>query len=146
MESTDKKIEVVRLFYELNKILKHNMHKDMECIGITVPQSFVIGTLVKSGEMKISELSNKVNLSNSTISGIIDRLENQQLVTRTRSQEDRRIVYVKATPKVHELYQGIYQKAEKSFGDLLSSGTPEELEKIIVGLNTLKKVLKDSNK
>lgn len=146
MESTNKKIEVVKLFYELNKILKCHMHKDMESIGITLPQGFVLGTLVKFGEMKISELSNKVNLSNSTITGIIDRLENQQMVVRSRSTEDRRIVYVKVTPKVDDLYKGIFKKAEETFEDLLSAGTSEELDKMIEGLNTLKKVLKESNK
>ena len=35
--------------------------------------------------MKITELSNKLCLSNSTVSGIIDRLEKQEMVVRERS-------------------------------------------------------------
>lgn len=141
----NKKVEIVRIFSEVNKILKHSMRKEIANIGITMPQGFVLGTLLKSGEMKISELSKNVNLSNSTISGIIDRLENQQLVVRTRSDEDRRIVYVNVTPKVEEIYKGMFKKAEEIFGDLLSTGTSEELEKIMEGLDTLKKILNDRN-
>jgi DNA-binding MarR family transcriptional regulator len=141
METKNNKVEVARLFFEVNKILKHSIRKSFEDIGITLPQMLVIGTLTKLGEMKITELSKKLNLSNSTISGIIDRLEKQELVVRTRSEKDRRIVYVKVTPKFGELHKGFHQKIEESFSDLLSTGTPDEIEKIIVGLNTLKIIL-----
>jgi DNA-binding MarR family transcriptional regulator len=141
METINNKVEVARLFFEVNKILKRSTRKSFEDIGITLPQMLVIGTLTKFGEMKITELSKKLNLSNSTISGIIDRLEKQELVVRTRSEKDRRIVYVKVTPKFGELHKGFHQKIEESFSDLLSTGTPDEIEKIIVGLNTLKIIL-----
>jgi DNA-binding MarR family transcriptional regulator len=145
MDTVNKKVEVARLFSKVNKIIKHNMRKSFEDVGITMPQGFVIGTLIQSGEMKISELSRKINLSNSTISGIIDRLEKRQLVVRTRSEEDRRIVYVKVTPKFGEIHKGFHEKLEGSFENLLSSGTTEEIDKIIEGLSILKKILNDNN-
>lgn len=145
METTNKKAEVVKLFSDVNKILKCSMRKSFEEVSITIPQSLVIGTLIKFGEMKITDLSKKVNLSNSTISGIVDRLEKQQLVVRTRSEEDRRIVYVKVTPRFNEIFKGIYRKAEESFEELLGPGSPEEIEKILEGLNALKKILNDKN-
>lgn len=142
-EVTNKKMDVARLYFGVVKIIKHSMRKNFECSGITFPQSMVIHALIENSEMKITDLSNKIDLSNSTISGIIDRLEKQQLVVRTRSDEDRRTVYVKVTPKVEEFHRGIHQKVEESFNDLLSKGTPEEIDKIIVGLDTLKRILKD---
>lgn len=145
METVSKKVEVARLFFEVNKTIKHSMRRRLEDIGITLPQSLVIGALIKFGEMKITELSRKINLSNSTISGIIDRLEKQQLVIRTRSEEDRRIVYVKVTPKFGEIHNGFHKIIEKNFEDLLSAGTPEEIEKIIEGLHVLKKMLNDKH-
>ena len=143
METTNKKAEVVRLFSEISKVIKHNMRHDFRNLGITIPQGIVIGTLMKFGEMKISELSRKVNLSNSTISGIIDRLEKQQLVVRTRSAKDRRLVYVNVTPKVDELFKGVHKKAEEMFADLLGTGTAAEFEKIIEGLSLLKNIMND---
>lgn len=141
MEPLDKKAEVAKLFSEVSKSLKHSMRKSFEDMGLTLPQSLVIGTLLHFGEMKITELSQRLNLSNSTISGIVDRLEKQQLVARNRSQEDRRIVYVKLTPKFKKVFRGIYKKTEETFAELLNAGTPEEIEQIIAGLNTLKKIL-----
>lgn len=145
MKSINKKAEVTKIFFEVNKMFKRSMHRSFEDIGITLPQSLVISTLIKSGEMKISELSRKINLSNSTISGIIDRLEKKQLVVRTRSEVDRRIVYVKVSPKFEEIHKGFIKKAEESFAELLSAGTSEDIDKIIDGLTTLKKILNERN-
>lgn len=141
MGAINKRVEVARLFFEVGKNIKKSMRKDFEVDGLTMPQTMVIGTLIENGEMKMTELSSMLKLSNSTISGIIDRLEKQQLVIRTRSHEDRRTVYVSTTKKVEEFHQGIHKKLEKSFEDILSNGTPDEIEKIIIGLHTLKKIL-----
>ncbi len=141
MEEDTGKAEVARLLLEVGRVVKHSMKRNFGDTGITLPQSMVIGALIESGEMKISELGSKINLSNSTISGIIDRLEKQHLVVRTRSDEDRRAVYVKITSKVEEFHKGIHKKAEESFKELLKDGTPEEIEKIVTGLQTLNKIL-----
>jgi len=143
LDNSGAKAEAARLFSEVEKTLKHSMRKTFEDVGLTMPQCMVIGALIKSGEMKISELSNKVKLSNSTVSGIVDRLENQGLVVRTRSEEDRRTVFVKTTKKVEEIYNGIHKKVEESFENLLSLGTDEEMGKIVEGLNTLNRILKE---
>lgn len=141
METATKKTEIARLYYEVSKVLNDSMRKSYEGTGITVPQSLVIGTLLKYGEMKITELSRRINLSNSTISGIVDRLERQRLVERSRSDKDRRVVLVKLAPGFEEICKGTCKKAEESFNDLLNPATPAELETIINGLNVLKKVL-----
>jgi DNA-binding MarR family transcriptional regulator len=135
------KTEVGRLIFELGKLMRQYMRKHFEHEGITMPQSSVLGMLMKNGEMKITELSSKLMLSNSTVSGMIDRLEKQKLVERRRSEEDRRIVYVKASPAFFEMHQESHKKIEKSFEELLDTGTPEEIEKIIDGLKTLKKIV-----
>ena len=146
METINKKAEVARLFYDVNKVLKRSMRKSFENSGITIPQSLVMGTLIQHGEMKITELSKKINLSNSTISGIVDRLEKNELVARVRSEKDRRIVFVKITPKFEEIHKGFYKLAQESFEELLSAGTTEEFEQIIEGLSALKKILNESGK
>lgn len=143
MDTINRKVKVAKLFSGVNKTLKRSLRKSFEDVGITLPQGLVIGTLIEFGEMKISELSRKINLSNSTVSGIIDRLEKHQLAVRSRSEVDRRVVNVKVTPKFEEIHQGFIKKAEESFAELLSTGTDEEIEKVMEGLTTLKKILND---
>lgn len=141
MDNFNKKEETARLFFEVSRMLKQCMRKSFESSELTMPQSVIAFTLIKFGKMKISDLSDRVNLSNSTVSGIVDRLEKQGYVERVRSEEDRRTVYVNVTDEFQEIHKGFHKNMVKNFEDMLSSGTPEQMEKINEGLGTLKTIL-----
>lgn len=146
MEELNKGIAISRLISETAMLLKHNMMKGLEDTGVTAPQGMVLGTLSKLGQIKISELSERLGLSNSTVSGIVDRLEKLQFVERIRSEEDRRVVYVRLTSKFQEMHKGFHVKAEENIASIAAKADPEELSKIIEGLDTLKKLLERENK
>jgi DNA-binding MarR family transcriptional regulator len=133
--------EIGELFSAIEKRLRHAMRRCFVDKGITMPQGMLIGILHKQGEVKVTELSEKMGLSNSTVSGIIDRLEKQDIVERVRSQEDRRIVYVKLTKKYSEAHKGFDKIASEQFAIMIDGGSKEELDKIIEGLRTLKAIL-----
>jgi DNA-binding MarR family transcriptional regulator len=143
--SSNERTEVGRLVFEMGKLMKQYMRKHFDHEGLTMPQGSVLGILMKNGEMKITDLSGEMSLSNSTVSGIVDRLERQELVERRRSSEDRRVVYVKVSGKFLEIHEETHKKLEKVFVDMLGRGTHEEIEKIIDGLNTLKKIINECN-
>ena len=131
METSNDSAKVAKLFREVMHLFKQSMSKVFEDIGITAPQGMVIGILSKEKTLKITELSTKLSLSNSTVSGIVDRLEKQGMVKRKRSEQDKRVVYV----------SNFHQRIEEKIEDAMSKGTPEELAKVFEGLDALKKLL-----
>jgi DNA-binding MarR family transcriptional regulator len=140
-EEMSKGIRAIRLIKQVMGSVKHNMGKQFENMNITGPQGMLVGTLIHYGEMKISDLSEKLGLSNSTVSGIVDRLESQGLVERTRSTEDRRVVYVNVTPEFKKNAKEHFKEFEKKFESMMSKATPEELDTILKGIATLKEVI-----
>ncbi|MEQ8433202.1 MAG: MarR family transcriptional regulator [Oceanicaulis sp.] len=60
--------------------------------GLTAPQLVVMQALAKSGATKPSVLSRKVSLSQPTVTAILERLTAAGLVTRAKSDTDRRAV------------------------------------------------------
>jgi DNA-binding MarR family transcriptional regulator len=64
---------------------------------ITVPQVMCLDELREKGALTVAVLADAIHLSPSTTVGIIDRLEKKKLVTRTRSNIDRRSVFVEIT-------------------------------------------------
>jgi len=96
--------------------------------------------------MKITELSNHLSLSNSTVSGIIDRLEAQEMVIRERSKDDKRVVYVSISPNFEEMHKNFHKRFEKDIENIMNQGTKEELQKIFEGLDVLKKLLSNEEK
>jgi DNA-binding MarR family transcriptional regulator len=65
--------------------------------GLTVPQLVCLSAVVKEKQITAVALSLQVNLSPSTLVGILDRLEKGGLIQRVRSVEDRRQVIINAT-------------------------------------------------
>lgn len=146
METIDESIEVARLFQEVMHLFKHNMDRLLDDTGVSAQQGMVLGVLSKNKKIKITELSNQLCLSNSTVSGIIDRLEKQGMVSRERSEEDKRVVYVSISPDFKSHHQVFREKFEKNIQTMMSQGDAEELHKIFEGLVALKKLLSEQQK
>ncbi len=146
METLDESIEVAKLFQEVMQLFKHNTKKLLCDTGMSAPQGMVLGLLGKNKKMKITELSSKLCLSNSTVSGIIDRLETQKMVIRERSKEDKRVVYVSISPNFQDMHEIFRKKFEKNIENIMSQGSIEELHKIFEGLEALKKLLSNQQK
>ena len=66
-------------------------------VGLTGPQLVCLRVLGRLGRCTPSELARHVALSQATVTGIVDRLARRQLVTRARSEADRRLVEVTIT-------------------------------------------------
>ena len=71
--------------------------------GLTGPQLVCLRTLAMMDACTPSRLAREVDLSQATITGIVDRLEMQGLVRRERDTRDRRRVSVCVTPTGHQL-------------------------------------------
>jgi DNA-binding MarR family transcriptional regulator len=70
--------------------------------GLTGPQLVVLKELFSRSPSSVGELARAVNLSQATVTGILDRLERKGMVTRARSTDDRRKVLVAHTDAARE--------------------------------------------
>ncbi|MEK6265497.1 MAG: MarR family transcriptional regulator [Clostridium sp.] len=134
----------LKIFKSLKRVghmVKQSMVQQFNEMNLTGPQGMMIGILSHDGEMKISDLSEKIGLSNSTVSGIIDRLEKQGLVERTRSIEDRRVVYVNISDKFKEISKKRFCKIEETLENIMEKATAEEIDTILKGLDTLEQLM-----
>jgi DNA-binding MarR family transcriptional regulator len=65
--------------------------------GLTTPQIIVLQTIRDLGEVSTGQISERVNLSQGTVTSILDRLESRTLIERYRSVADRRVVHARLT-------------------------------------------------
>jgi len=137
-ESVSKIIDLTRNF---NKSMRHKFYHSMHDSGFTLPQLSVISILEKHGEQKVSELSLKMRLSDSTVSGILDRLEQKDIIKRERTKDDRRVVKISLTGKSQKFCKDFRRKKEKYFTQLLKNLSEQEIKDIIKGLEILNHAL-----
>lgn len=102
--------------------------------GLTGPQVSALKILEAVGDLSLTELSERMSARNSTITGIVDRMERDGLVVRERSQTDRRVVLIRATEKGQKLAKGLPVGAVEVFTSALKSlpeGDRRELRRIL---------------
>jgi DNA-binding MarR family transcriptional regulator len=73
--------------------------------GLTGPQLIVLQEISKNDEITPGHLANAISLSQATVSGILERLEKRDLVSRRRSASDRRRVLVRTTAKADQMLE-----------------------------------------
>lgn len=85
--------------------------------GLTTSQLMILLVLMdmKDAALPIGNLTQELAISFPSVTGIIDRLYKENLVERTHSEQDRRLVLVKLTDEGKE----IADKLMKSFEELL---------------------------
>ena len=91
----------VRILRSLRRIIRAvdiHSRKLASTYRVTTPQLLTLLYVAECGPVSSTQIGERVNLSNSTIVGILDRLEEKGLVRRERGTEDRRLVFVTATP------------------------------------------------
>ena len=109
---------------------------------LTGPQLTVMKLLEQVGDLSLSELSDRIRAQNSTVTGIIDRMEREGLVVRERSKEDRRVVHIKLTTKGQALAREIPIEPIEIFKGALETLSATEMRDLVRILSKVAKRVK----
>jgi MarR family 2-MHQ and catechol resistance regulon transcriptional repressor len=77
--------------------------------GLTTPQFGVLEALYHLGPLSLGGLADKLLVTGGNVTYVMDRLENQGLVYRERSPEDRRVIQAKLTEAGHAKIADVFQ-------------------------------------
>lgn len=112
--------------------------------GLTASQGEVIRyilRLYKKRDLTAQDLVEELGLSQSTVAGILKRLESKELITRTTDETDGRRSILAPTQKGLELQQALRKSMNESEKIMLQGMTPEEISTLDVllqkGLNNI---------
>ena len=95
--------EIMQSLRRVIKSLQDYSQKVCTFFGVTGPQLWVLKTINESGSLSLGELSKRMYLHPSTLTGVVDRLEKKGYVLRDRNAVDRRVVKVRLTSKGNRL-------------------------------------------
>lgn len=96
---------------------------DTQMSSFNMNDYYYLTEIYQLGKPKLGELATKLNLTKPAISALAKRLEKNQLIIKTQSEEDKRIYYLSLTDKGIKIIQGdneLYSKLSKLFSDLLT--------------------------
>ena len=108
--------------YSVSRLITKAYKPYLEQMEITYPQYLVLMVLWEKDEVCINEISEKLLLNTNTLSPLLKRMENSNLLKRNRSCEDERSVIIELTEKGENLKKQ-------------AAPVPDELIKILITEN-----------
>ena len=84
-------------------------------VGLTAPQLLLLQILRQKGEVTIGTLARDMNLSQATVTTVMDRLEDRGLARRIRGETDKRKVYATLTEAGDQLLLNAPTLLQQSF-------------------------------
>ena len=116
------------LVVRLGNVVAWLRNQRMQQRGITSSQSDVIRYILKHRDQPVSagDLMEQLGLSPSTMAGILKRLENKSLITRTTDEKDGRKVLIAPTREGMELEDYLKETARQTEEILLRGMTKAE--------------------
>jgi DNA-binding MarR family transcriptional regulator len=112
---------------------------DSDPFRLTLPQFYTLLYLHQmSGKCKMSDLADATHQSAASLTGVVDRLLEKQLVMRARHEHDRRQVMVVVTPRGSTLIGEIKEARRKHMQIALAHLQQQEIDTL---LNLLDRVI-----
>ena len=128
--------EIFQLINILNKKYKNLQRRVVKAESLTPPQYSILTELWKSDGKQFKELASTCCCSPSTITGIVDTMEKNELVYREKHPNDRRSLLVKLTDKGKDI-QSSTPPIKIILTNCCEGFTPEEAEQLTTLLNKL---------
>jgi len=125
--SVDAIVETLVYLYTESRRLTKGLARQY---GLTGPQLTVVKLLETLDPLSLSSLSDRIKARNSTVTGIIDRMERDGLVRRERSEDDRRIVLIRLTRKGRKLAESIEVEPLALFRQALEALPEKDLKEL----------------
>ncbi|WP_291237087.1 MarR family winged helix-turn-helix transcriptional regulator [Frisingicoccus sp.] len=113
------------------------MTEKLSVFDLTPVQYAVLYCLWENDKKSPKEIAERLKLENSTISGILERMEKKGLIKRMISKEDRRFIQIMLTEKGAVLEKDVLAAVDKVNEEVMSVFSKEECENLKTQLRVL---------
>ncbi len=102
--------------------------------------------LYQRGEVNMTEIAEYIHVPLNTATGIINRMEKNELIVRTRSKEDKRVVLIGLSEKGMTQFQSLVNELMYYGMKVMSSFTKEEMNLFYKMTTKVKEILRQEKR
>ena len=121
----------------ISNALDRKRTQDMDSMALTSSQAFVLGYLTRHRDQSVSpgDLGRHFDLSQPTVTGILQRLEAKGFIRYAAHETDRRKKQIRVTDKALEIQQQVHQRFLETEALITQGMSPTELETLLALLD-----------
>jgi MarR family 2-MHQ and catechol resistance regulon transcriptional repressor len=129
MNKVDLKL-VVALARARNNIFV-KIEKSVQKYGLNISEFGVLEYLFHKGAQPVQLVAEKILVTSGTITYVIDKLIKKGLVTRVRSEDDKRVYFIELTSEGSQLISRIFPEHEAYLASLFGDVKAEDKEVLV---------------
>jgi DNA-binding MarR family transcriptional regulator len=127
--------EIMELQQRMSQVIVPYAIESWRKLDVPLAQLKSLLIIVGKGETHFSTLAQDLGVTPGDVTGIIERLVEQGLVTRKPSPEDRRKVWLQATDKGRDLLANLMESQTRHMVHILEYMNLEDLKSLLRGLS-----------
>jgi len=131
--------EIIELERKVNRALRQYSPDAWMDLSLTTAQLKSLFFIDNEGSTNFTKLAAALGVTSSNVTGIVDRLVEQELVSRKENPEDRRVLLLSVTGKGKELLTNLRERRVKQMSEVLTHMSLGELSILARGLTLLVK-------
>jgi DNA-binding MarR family transcriptional regulator len=129
--------QIIELRRQVNRVIRQHTLDSWVKLSLTIPQLKSLFYISRHGKVNPSGLASGIRVTPANVTGIVDRLVEQGLLTRTPDPDDRRISWLTVTDKGKILISDLREGRAKEMHEILDKLTEEELLIVARGFELL---------
>lgn len=139
MENMELIEEILNLQQKADNTFRHFSPQHWIELNLSIAQLKSLLFIASKGKTNFKKIAEALGVTPPNITGIIDRLVEQGLVSRTENPEDRRIMLLQVTDKGQQLLANLRERRVNYMRQVLARMSEEELLILSKGLSALVK-------
>ena len=126
-ERAQDSLKALTVLMRSSQHVQESIKRSISKFGLNTSEFGVLELLYHKGEQPIQSIGKKILLASSSLTYVIDKLENKGLVHRNPCETDRRVIYTGITEEGRKLMDEIFPINEEDIIQIFSVLEPEEL-------------------
>ena len=139
------KIEIINEMIELQRRVDRDRRQyELDAwmhLNLSIGQLKSLFFISNQGTTSLGKLAAALRVTPTNTTGVVNRLLKRKLITRTRSSDDRRVLFLRTTPLGEELIAELRQKRKERMTELFNHLNDEEAVIVTKSLKFLVKAI-----
>jgi len=139
MKQSNRNLKAFTVLFRAYQTIQDATRRDLLQFDLNQTEFSVLEFLYHHGEQPVQMIGKKILIASSSITYVIDKLEQKGYVYRKACPRDRRVTYVLLTLEGQVLMEEIFPKHEQKINEIFEVLEAQELDNMILSLKKVGK-------
>jgi DNA-binding MarR family transcriptional regulator len=129
--------QIIETQRRMNRVIRERTLDSWVKLSLTIPQLKSLFYISRHGRVNLSGLASGIRVTPANVTGIADRLVEQELLTRIPDPDDRRILWLRVTDKGEALLANLREGRTSEMHKILDRLSTDDLSVLARALDVL---------